>query len=304
MLAAAAWPAQPLGAAGASPVERAFCVDEAGRLTPADGAAAWLTLQLDTGWTAGPGAPEAVRPLLDLYLPLCEGSAHRCVTIGHLGQSLDGCIATRSGDSYYVTGPENVLHLHRLRALCDAVIVGAGTVARDDPQLTVRHCEGLSPVRVIIDPRRRLAADHRVFAADGTRTLLVCAAASADAQSHGAAEILGVPADDTGKLRLDSLLARLHELGLESVFVEGGGATVSSFLEAGLLDRLHVAIAPLVTGSGRRGLMLPARETIAECLRPRHRVFAMGGDVLFDCDLRAPPDDGAPEPTGGLSRVI
>jgi diaminohydroxyphosphoribosylaminopyrimidine deaminase / 5-amino-6-(5-phosphoribosylamino)uracil reductase len=315
VLAAAAWAKRGPEARG-GPGERGphgavrgFGVDEAGALAPAaaDGAAAWLLVRPDGGWSIGPGAPESARPLLDLYLPLCAANAGRPLAIGHLGQSLDGCIATRSGDSYYVTGPDNVLHLHRLRALCDAVIVGAGTVARDDPQLTVRHCEGANPVRVIIDPRRRLGLDHRVFAAGDARTLLVCADANVRAadSAHGAAEVVGVPGDETGKLRLDALLARLRERGLDSIFVEGGGATVSSFLEAELLDRLHVAIAPLVTGSGRRGLSLPARDTIAECLRPSYRVFAMGGDVLFDCDLRAlPADDTSPVATGDLSRVI
>ena len=287
---------------------RGFAVDDNGNLkpAPADGATAWLVLRPHEGWDVGSGAPEAVRALLDLYVPLCAAAAHRTVTVGHLGQSLDGHVATRSGDSYYVTGPDNVLHLHRLRALCDAVIVGAGTVERDDPQLTVRHCEGASPVRVILDPRRRLGPDRRVFAAGGTRTLLACAEAKAGApgELHGAAELVGVPVDDAGKLRLDVLLARLRERGLNSVFVEGGGATVSSFLEAGLLDRLHVAIAPLVTGSGRRGLVLPARDTIAECLRPRHRVFAMGDDVLFDCDLRAAEGEGPSAATGELARVL
>jgi diaminohydroxyphosphoribosylaminopyrimidine deaminase / 5-amino-6-(5-phosphoribosylamino)uracil reductase len=78
---------------------------------------------------------------------------------------------------------------------------------------------------------------------------------------------------------------------------------VSRFLEAGLLDRLHVAIAALVTGRGRPGLTLKARDKIAECLRPQHRVFAMGGDVLFDCDLRAPAPAGA-APSDSLTRVF
>jgi riboflavin biosynthesis pyrimidine reductase len=76
------------------------------------------------------------------------------------------------------------------------------------------------------------------------------------------------------------------------VYVEGGGVTVSRFLEAGLLDRLHVAIAPLVIGHGRRGLQLPPVERLQDSLRPAHRVFRMGADVLFDCDLRA----GGPGP--------
>jgi len=243
-------------------------------------------------------APDAVRALLELYAPLCSA---RALAVAHLGQSLDGHIATASGDSYYVTGPDNVRHLHRLRALSAAIVVGAATVARDDPQLTVRHVAGENPVRVVLDPSARLDAQRRVFT-DGAAPTLVVHAAGVDAPAPGNAEIVHIPAD-AGGLKLDVLLARLRERGLKSVFVEGGGSTVSRFLEAGLLDRLQVAIAPLLTGSGRLGLTLPARERIAECLRPAHRVFTMGGDVLFDCDLRAAAP-AAGEPSGSLTRAI
>jgi riboflavin-specific deaminase-like protein len=241
-----------------------------------------------------------MRPLLELYAPLCTTRAGRPLTLAHLGQSLDGCIATASGDSYYVTGPDNVRHLHRLRALADAIVVGAGTVARDDPQLTVRHVEGTNPVRVVLDPSARLDAQRRVFS-DGAAPTLAVHADGVAAPAPGTAEVLRVPAE-AGRLKLDVLLARLHERGLFSVFVEGGGETVSRFFEAGLLDRLHVAIAPLLTGRGRPGLTLAARDRIAECLRPAHRVFTMGGDVLFDCDLRAaaPAATGA---SGALTRA-
>jgi riboflavin-specific deaminase-like protein len=190
--------------------------------------------------------------------------------------------------------------LHRLRALSAVIVVGAATVARDDPQLTVRHVEGPNPVRVVLDPAARLDARRRVFA-DGVAPTFVVHAEGIDAAPPGNAQILRVPVE-AGRLRLDVLLERLHERGWWSVFVEGGGETVSRFLEAGLLDRLQIAVAPLVTGLGRRGLSLPARERIAECLRPRHRVFTMGGDVLFDCDLRA----SAPASTSSstLARVF
>src|SRR5262249_52849258 len=219
----------------------------------------------------------------------------------HLGQSLDGCIATSSGDSYYVTGPDNVVHLHRLRALCDAVIVGASTIERDDPLLTVRHVEGENPLRVIIDPRRRLSTQARVFA-DDAEPLLIQGDDAPSGGSHGAADVVTVPLRG-GRLDLAALLAELGTRGCRAVFVEGGGATVSSFIEADLLDRLQIAIAPLVTGSGRPGLSLPARDRIAECLRPAHRVFTMGGDVLFDCDLRASGVAPA-SASGDLNRVV
>jgi riboflavin-specific deaminase-like protein len=193
------------------------------------------------------------------------------------------------------------VHLHRLRALCDAVIVGASTIERDDPLLTVRHVEGDNPLRVIIDPRRRLGAHARVFA-DDAETLLVYGDDSPCGAAHGAADVVALPLRD-GRVDLGALLAELDTRGCRAVFVEGGGATVSRFVEAGLLDRLQIAIAPLVTGSGRPGLSLPARDRIAECLRPAHRVFTMGGDVLFDCDLRAPASERA-SASGDLHRVV
>lgn len=246
-------------------------------------------------------APDAVRALLELYAPLCNAQAGRPLTVAHLGQSLDGNIATASGDSYYVTGPDNVRHLHRLRALAAAVVVGAATVARDDPQLTVRHVAGSNPVRVVLDPSARLSSSRRIFT-DGAAPTLVVHADGLDAPAPGNAEILRVPVAGGG-LNLAVLLERLRERGLACVFVEGGGSTVSRFIEAGLVDRLHVAIAPIVTGRGRPGLTLPARERIAECLRPAHRVFMMGGDVLFDCDLRAAATN-ASGADGTLTRVL
>jgi riboflavin biosynthesis pyrimidine reductase len=139
--------------------------------------------------------------------------------IGQLGQSLDGCIATRAGDSNCVNGPEVLLHLHRLRALCDAVIVGAGTAAVDDPQLTTRQVAGEHPVRVLIDPTLRLAPTLRVLSDRQAPTLLVCDAARAAeaAQRVGADQVLGVPglvksADEPPDLRM--LLPALQQRGL------------------------------------------------------------------------------------------
>ena len=264
-------------------------------LQPAPAAQSILAWRPDRGWEATVPPDDPRRPLIDLYLPVCSATRARPIAVGHLGQSLDGFIATHAGESQYVTGPDNLLHMHRMRALCDAVIVGAGTVAADDPQLTTRHVSGPSPLRVVLDPTRRLEEHYRVFSDDAAATLYVCArSATRPEESHfGRATLVAVEDREDG-VDLPELLRLLHARGCSRIFVEGGGVTVSMFLEAGLLDRLQMAIAPVIIGDGRPAIRLPAPAALGDCHRPAYRVFRMGGDVLFDCDLKAEPpaDDG------------
>jgi riboflavin-specific deaminase-like protein len=250
-------------------------------------------------------ADDPRRAMIDLYLPICSATHANPITVGHLGQSLDGFIATHSGESQYVTGEENILHLHRMRALCDVVVVGAGTVAADNPQLTTRHVTGPNPLRVVFDPSRRLAAEYRIFHDADAPTLYACTRTLvAPGETHvGRAAILGLDAGSAGE-QVVELLGALRDRGGRRIFVEGGGVTVSAFLEANLLDRLHVAIAPLIIGDGRPAIRLPARATLSDCHRPRYRVFRMGGDVLFDCDLRTNTDPDDRAASAAVTRVI
>jgi len=249
------------------------------------------------GWQLALATDDAARRLFELLKPLLNGRSHaRPWVIAQLGQSLDACIATRSGDARFVNGPEILTHLHRLRALADAVIVGAGTVAIDDPQLTVRHVQGPSPVRVLFDPKLQLAPyvpSARVFR-DGAAPLLWVCDASRASEAHalvGTAQVLAVPQllRDDGTPAVAAAMAALHARGLQLLFVEGGGVTVSHFLAQRALDRLHLALAPLIIGNGRPGLQFSGASSLADCPRPPFKLFPMGADQLWDLDLAAVP---------------
>jgi riboflavin-specific deaminase-like protein len=282
-----------------------FSVGDDLRLAPVapDDPSALVTWQPGRGWTLLLPPDHPQHAFIDLYLPICGATSATPITVGHLGQSLDGFIATRAGDSQFVTGPENILHLHRMRALSDAVIVGAGTVAADDPLLTTRQVSGPNPLRVVFDPGRRLDTHYRIFADTETPTLYACGDSHlGEGESRfAAADIL--PLACTGDpSQVAQLLAALRARGCHRVFVEGGGVTVSAFLEAGLLDRLQMAVAPLIVGSGKPAIRLEPKDLLSDCQRPAYRVFRMGGDVLFDCDLKGPTRSSPPD--GGIERVI
>jgi diaminohydroxyphosphoribosylaminopyrimidine deaminase / 5-amino-6-(5-phosphoribosylamino)uracil reductase len=264
-----------------------FALAEHGRLcaVDADHPDSVLRWQPSSGWSATLAADDPRRDLLDLYLPISSASASRPIIVGHLGQSLDGFIATTSGDACFVTGPQNILHLHRLRALCDAVIVGARTVENDNPRLTTRLVSGDNPLRVVLDPNRRLGDSHHIFSDGDANTVRVVGRRS-DASGRAGERELEIALVD-GHLDLHDLVRQLRARGCARIFVEGGGITVSSFLEAGLLDRLHIAVAPLLIGEGRPAIRMAPRRLLKDCMKVRPRIYRTGEDVLFDCDLRA-----------------
>ncbi len=283
-----------------------FRLDESGRLQRLaaempGGDLFWSPIQ---GWQAL-GATGTAAAMLDLYLPISSATARQPITVAHLGQSLDGFIATPSGDSAFVTGPENILHLHRLRALCDAVVVGAATVSCDNPRLTTRLVAGSNPVRIVLDPSCRLSEALTVFSDRQARTLRVCGRGRPAGVQAPAEELLEVGTAGA-RLDLSELIQILRARGYHRILVEGGGVTVSSFLEAGLVDRLHIAIAPILIGEGRPGVRLPPHARLQDCVRMRHRVYQSGADVLFDCDLHPrsePPLAGEPVAIPGKSTI-
>jgi diaminohydroxyphosphoribosylaminopyrimidine deaminase / 5-amino-6-(5-phosphoribosylamino)uracil reductase len=251
---------------------------------PAGAAAAGLH-RTGGGWRWREPASAEADQLADLYTPLCTAGPD--LVIGQLGTSLDGAIATRTGDAVFVTGEADRLRLHRMRALVDAVVVGVDTVRADDPRLTVRACAGRNPARIVLDHRGRADLDRGLFA-DGAAPTLWLLGPAAEVEVPSGVEVLRLPCTADGFAPAD-VLAALAGRGLGRVLVEGGGVTVSRFLAAGALHRLYLAIAPVLVGDGVPGVSFAGTERMADALRAPARRFTLGEDTLFELALRPPP---------------
>lgn len=242
----------------------------------------------------------AERAALAIYAPLARRDMGP-VTIGQIGQSLDGRVATVAGDARDISGPDGLKHLHRLRAISDAVVIGVRTALQDSPRLTVRLCDGHNPARVVIDPRGRLPNDAQIFADDGARRIVL---QHGDTARPNGVEVIRLPAAAEGSMSPRHILRALQGTGLNTVLIEGGGITVSRFFQSGLLTRLHVAVAPLLIGGGPQGFHTPNPVAqLSDATRPDTRVFDIGSDILFDCAL-ASAQDIVSAPWHGIARQM
>ena len=206
------------------------------------------------------------------------------LVVGQIGQTMDGRIATVTGQSKYVNGPAGLTHLHQLRALVDAIVIGVGTALADNPQLTVRLVYGKSPARVVIDPRGRLPHQSLVWQDDGIQKIWVIGD-GVHVHPLPQVELIRLPAID-GRIDPMQILQALSAKGLKRVLVEGGAETISRFMSAQCLDRLHLIVAPIVLGSGRPSFNLPPIEHMDQAMRLPVKTHLIGNEIVFDCDLQ------------------
>ena len=196
-----------------------------------------------------------------------------------LAQSLDGRIATASGDSKWITGEAARRRAHLLRSRVDAVLVGAGTVLTDDPMLTVRLVEGRDPARIVVDSALRIPETARVL---GPGRVIVATADRAD-EGHAqrlrerGAEVWRLPAVD-GRVDLRALIVELGRRDFLSVMIEGGGQVAASVLRAGVVDQVQVFIAPKLIGSGIDAVSDLNVTKVTEALR----LADVGGERIGD----------------------
>lgn len=215
------------------------------------------------------------------------------VTVSY-AQTLDGRLATVSGDARWISSPESLRFAHVLRSKHDAIMIGAGTACQDDPQLTVRFASGKDPLRVVVDSALRTPLTAAVLdngAASGT-VIAVTNHASAhrcdEACSLGAT-VLRLPADPEDRVDLNALLSELHALGVRSVMVEGGATLITSFLCNRLVDRLIVCIAPKILGRGIESIGDLGICELGDCLiLSDTSVITYGGDIVLDSRVEYP----------------
>ncbi|MGN0709996.1 MAG: bifunctional diaminohydroxyphosphoribosylaminopyrimidine deaminase/5-amino-6-(5-phosphoribosylamino)uracil reductase RibD [Anaerovoracaceae bacterium] len=227
--------------------------------------------------------------------------------------TLDGKIATASGESQWITGWKARADVHEKRALNMAVMTGMGTVLKDDPMLDVRDAEGISPVRVVCDTRLRTpldsklvqtaAYDHDAVSDCGTvtvdgrelrvpRTIIATAVTSRSKLApyiEAGCEIVNVSRAEGGGIDLSELMEKLGEKNIDSVWIEAGGTLCWSAAKSGIVDAVAAYVSPKILGGSKA--LTPVEgagfEHLADCLTMTHTVCrAVGSDILIECDVK------------------
>jgi GTP cyclohydrolase II len=203
-------------------------------------------------------------------------------------QTLDGRIATATGDARWISGEAERRVSHALRAACDAVLVGVGTVITDDPQLTVRMVPGASPLRFVLDSTLRLPLDASILEPDAATTILTTDRSGADRRSALTGRGVGIEVLPAGAQGVDlpAALAALRRAGVETLLVEGGSRVITSLLAGVLVDRVIVSVAPTIIGQGTEAVGPLGITSVADGLRLANRsAHVVGEDILIAGDL-------------------
>ncbi len=203
-------------------------------------------------------------------------------------QSIDGRIATASGHSRWISSGQSLKFAHALRSHHDAVLVGSGTLSKDDPELTVRLVRGRSPLRIVVDSHLRISLDARILKDQNKAGTIIATTNNADRDKRARLTELGIEVliVDTGKDRRVDLVRLLMELGkrnISSVLVEGGAAIITSMLSEQLPDRVVIIIAPKIVGKGLEAIGDLGIKSINESLKIAYRkVRRLGDDLVID----------------------
>ncbi|MCF7928419.1 MAG: RibD family protein [Spirochaetales bacterium] len=230
-------------------------------------------------------------------------------------QSVDGRLATITGDSQWISGRAGLKAAHRLRRDSDAILVGSGTVLEDNPLLTcrIRSCRGRTPLRIVLDRRLRIPLDCRLVQTSGEVPLLIYTSEGADRQKRALLENAGVEiielehgppekmeASPTDRLPVEGIeeketrtrllalvLQNLARRGVKNLMVEGGAEIVTTFLRSGFADKVMIAIAPIFIGTGKEAVGDLETGLLSEALRPsKSRPRRYRDEILWEMEFK------------------
>lgn len=206
-------------------------------------------------------------------------------------QTLDGRIATATGHSQWISSPPARRYAHRLRSIHDAILVGAGTVRHDDPELTVRLVKGKNPLRIVMDSRLGIPPQARILQDQDRAPTIVATSRRAPRNRLKSLRQLGIETilvaeTEEGKLSLPDLFRKLGQRGVTSVLVEGGAAVITSVLKEKQADRLAVIVAPKLIGRGVEAVGDLCITSMSAALDLRHSKWRrLGADLLFTGEI-------------------
>lgn len=202
--------------------------------------------------------------------------------------SVDGKIATHQGDARWLSGEQARRWGHSLRASCDAILVGRGTVEADDPALTVRLVEGRDPLRVVLDSSLQTPLASQLYGEElAARTVVFCTDAAPEARravlEERGVRVFVVSAGGDGRVPLEAVLSQLHALDCLHLMVEGGGQIHGAFLQARLVDRLYCVLTPWLVGEdGVSAFSFPSPALLSQAMRLEGwTVEPLGADFLM-----------------------
>ena len=219
--------------------------------------------------------------LMESYLQIIFNKSKYPYIFGHLAQTLDGYIATESGESRYISSIDNLEHLHMLRAISDVVLVGSNTVKFDNPKLTTRLVKGPNPMRVVIDKNDAIKNSCNLLKNKDRKGFKIIS----DRLKPNDKNIFLLPLKKD-EFRIADIISLLKSLGNKIIFIEGGGSIISHFYRKKFLNRLHLCISPILIGRGINSFIIDKDVKINEAKIKKISYIKMGKDIL--CNIKLP----------------
>ncbi len=219
--------------------------------------------------------------LMESYLQIIFNKSKSPYVFGHLAQTLDGYIATESGESKYISSKENLEHLHMLRAISDVVLVGLNTVKFDNPRLTTRLVKGPNPMRVVIDKNDTIKNSCNLLKNKDSNGFKIVS----DKKKSNSSNIFSLPLKKDG-FRIADIISLLESLGNRIIFIEGGGNLISHFYRKKCINRIHLCISPILIGRGVNSFIIDKDVKINETKIRKISYMKMGKDML--CNIKLP----------------